>query len=430
MRASSRPAAAADGADLVIVWGGDGTVNEAGSALVGSRTALGLVPAGSGNGLAASLVRAPRVARGARASPLPRRRAIDVGFLGKRPFFNIAGIGLDAHIATEFNRAHARPTRQVAIHRDRRARRLALPRRSTTSSISTASRSASPRCSSPSPTAPSTAWARASRRAPSSTTACSKRRSSRIDPALARFVDARHLALRTIARAPKVPLRPGPRGSVSRPGGPMLYHVDGEPGVAHRGVSRPDRAWRAPRQGADTSAVARSSASCAEAECKRARWHREGQASMSSGDEVGFPRRVQGRRRAKVRAMLARIRRSRAAARRSGETPLDRGALPRPPVDRRSPRRRRARRSTSSPPRRSGAPTSSTTRLREDPTGVRRQSYDGWTPLHLAAFFGHAAMVTHAARRAAPISNARLRQQRCATRRSTPPLPAGASRRR
>ena len=33
-------------------------------------------------------------------------------------------------------------------------------------------------------------------------------------------------------------------------------------------------------------------------------------------------------------------------------------------------------------------------RLREDPTSVHRHSYDGWTPLHLAAFFGHAAVVT------------------------------------
>ena len=33
-------------------------------------------------------------------------------------------------------------------------------------------------------------------------------------------------------------------------------------------------------------------------------------------------------------------------------------------------------------------------RLQEDPTSARQQSYDGWTPLHLAAFFGHPAAVT------------------------------------
>ena len=48
-------AAVADDADLVIVWGGDGTVNEVGSSLMGSETPLGLIPAGSGNGLAGGL---------------------------------------------------------------------------------------------------------------------------------------------------------------------------------------------------------------------------------------------------------------------------------------------------------------------------------------------------------------------------------------
>ena len=91
------------GADLVVVWGGDGTVNEVGSALVGSTTALGLVPAGSGNGLAASLgvPREPVAALDRIFSTPPR--AVDVGFLADRPFFNVAGIGLDAHIADLFN---------------------------------------------------------------------------------------------------------------------------------------------------------------------------------------------------------------------------------------------------------------------------------------------------------------------------------------
>ena len=97
-------AAAADSADLVIVWGGDGTVNEVGTALLDTGSALGLVPSGSGNGLAASLG-TPFVARAAIAAALDGPvRSIDAGMLAGRPFFNIAGIGVDARIAALFNR--------------------------------------------------------------------------------------------------------------------------------------------------------------------------------------------------------------------------------------------------------------------------------------------------------------------------------------
>ncbi|HET8773216.1 MAG TPA: YegS/Rv2252/BmrU family lipid kinase [Thermoanaerobaculia bacterium] len=103
-------AAASDAADLVIVWGGDGTVNEAGAALLQSRCALGVIPAGSGNGLAAALG-SPREPRAAIAAALDGRvRAIDAGVLDGRPFFNIAGIGVDARIARLFN-ARAKGTR-------------------------------------------------------------------------------------------------------------------------------------------------------------------------------------------------------------------------------------------------------------------------------------------------------------------------------
>lgn len=96
-------AAVRDRVDLVIVWGGDGTVNEAGGALIGTETAIGLVPAGSGNGLAASLG-VPRESGAAISRALDgRRRTIDVGIVNSRPFFNIAGIGVDARIAKRFN---------------------------------------------------------------------------------------------------------------------------------------------------------------------------------------------------------------------------------------------------------------------------------------------------------------------------------------
>ena len=96
-------ASAAAGADLVIVWGGDGTINEAGAGLLGSATAIGLVPAGSGNGLA-NVLAVPRDPLTALAVAFDgSTRTIDAGLMAGRPFFNIAGIGFDARIAKLFN---------------------------------------------------------------------------------------------------------------------------------------------------------------------------------------------------------------------------------------------------------------------------------------------------------------------------------------
>jgi YegS/Rv2252/BmrU family lipid kinase len=97
--------AAASGADLVMAWGGDGTINEVARALVqrdesgSSIPPLGVIAGGSGNGLARAL-RIPfdparAIERALRASV----RRIDVGELGEHLFFNVAGIGLDAHVA-------------------------------------------------------------------------------------------------------------------------------------------------------------------------------------------------------------------------------------------------------------------------------------------------------------------------------------------
>ena len=98
-------AAVARGAALVIAWGGDGTINEVASALAFGDVPLGIVPSGSGNGLATELgiSRAPDRAIADALTATPRR--IDLGELGGRMFVNIAGIGLDAYVAAQFDAA-------------------------------------------------------------------------------------------------------------------------------------------------------------------------------------------------------------------------------------------------------------------------------------------------------------------------------------
>lgn len=95
--------AVASNMDLVIAWGGDGTVNETASALIHSEVALGIVPAGSGNGLAGDLL-IPFDARAAlRLAATGRTVTIDAGQVNDSLFFNIAGVGIDAVIAARFS---------------------------------------------------------------------------------------------------------------------------------------------------------------------------------------------------------------------------------------------------------------------------------------------------------------------------------------
>ena len=102
-------AALARGIEVVIAWGGDGTVNEVASVLVHRQAALGVVPSGSGNGLARELG-LPFEPRAAFERALnARRRQIDAGELGGHLFFNVAGVGLDAEVAHRFAASgHAR----------------------------------------------------------------------------------------------------------------------------------------------------------------------------------------------------------------------------------------------------------------------------------------------------------------------------------
>jgi len=92
------------GRSPIVAWGGDGTINEVASQLVGTGVALGIVRAGSGNGLARELDipispdRAIDVALGS------HQRLVDVGEIAGQHFLNVAGIGFDAAMALEFNR--------------------------------------------------------------------------------------------------------------------------------------------------------------------------------------------------------------------------------------------------------------------------------------------------------------------------------------
>jgi YegS/Rv2252/BmrU family lipid kinase len=101
-------AAIARGTRLVMAWGGDGTINEVASALAFGEVPLGIVPAGSGNGLARQLSISAQPAAAIRRAIGAAPRRIDVGELDDRLFVNVAGVGFDAHVAWKFNDATSR----------------------------------------------------------------------------------------------------------------------------------------------------------------------------------------------------------------------------------------------------------------------------------------------------------------------------------
>ncbi len=100
--------AAAAGYDTVFAWGGDGTINEVARALASTDTALAIVPAGSGNGLARSLGIPLAPGRAIEHAVARGARRIDAGSLDGRFFVNVAGVGLDAEVAAHFARRGTR----------------------------------------------------------------------------------------------------------------------------------------------------------------------------------------------------------------------------------------------------------------------------------------------------------------------------------
>ncbi|MDQ1357677.1 MAG: hypothetical protein QOG44_2050 [Acidimicrobiaceae bacterium] len=102
--------AVADGCDVVVVLGGDGTVNEAANGLAGSSTALGLLPGGSTNVFARTIgftndpVEAASELLAALRQPHRSIRRIGLGSANGRYFLFHAGMGFDAAVVEQVER--------------------------------------------------------------------------------------------------------------------------------------------------------------------------------------------------------------------------------------------------------------------------------------------------------------------------------------
>lgn len=99
---------AAKNYDAVIAVGGDGTVNEVGCGLIGTGTALGIIPCGSGNGLARHLGIPMDPFKAVKWLDKSIFTEIDYGMMDDQPFFCTCGVGFDAKVSDSFSRAGSR----------------------------------------------------------------------------------------------------------------------------------------------------------------------------------------------------------------------------------------------------------------------------------------------------------------------------------
>lgn len=92
----------------VIAVGGDGTVNEVAKAIVHSDTALGILPCGSGNGLARHLMLPLDIQKAVEVINMHTVHDLDYGLINNIPFFCTCGMGFDAFISMKFAEAGKR----------------------------------------------------------------------------------------------------------------------------------------------------------------------------------------------------------------------------------------------------------------------------------------------------------------------------------
>lgn len=98
----------AENIDVVVAVGGDGTVNEVARSLAHSDTALGIIPCGSGNGLASHLCIPMDIRKAIGIINRCKIEPLDYGIINDMPFFCTCGMGFDAFISLKFAEAGKR----------------------------------------------------------------------------------------------------------------------------------------------------------------------------------------------------------------------------------------------------------------------------------------------------------------------------------
>lgn len=96
------------GAEIIVACGGDGTINEVASCLLGTSIPLGIVPLGSGNGLASNLDIPKNLRQALALLRNPHSITIDTGTINDRFFFSNTGVGFDASVIKNYESSQRR----------------------------------------------------------------------------------------------------------------------------------------------------------------------------------------------------------------------------------------------------------------------------------------------------------------------------------
>lgn len=94
--------------DIVVAVGGDGTVNEVARGLIGTGKTLGIIPRGSGDGLAMHLGLSHDLNKSISIIEAGKTKMIDAATINGRFFFSVCGVGLDAIISERFAKSGRR----------------------------------------------------------------------------------------------------------------------------------------------------------------------------------------------------------------------------------------------------------------------------------------------------------------------------------